>query len=273
MIFACARCGYECYAKCHLKRHLQRKQPCKAINTDQSVETLIQELDDASKFLTGDYFQCLYCDKRYSESRNRYRHQRICKDKPESVSLDVLQNIQSSIINMQQKLDQMSSSTNITTVNNTNNNTNNTNNTNNIQININNFGCETYDHITNEFLKHCIMNCTSGIKTLIEKIHFSEEAPMNRNIHLWDKKENLVKVSNNERWEIRHANEAMETMIKKGCNLLNCFYTNPESGIQEIDVQELDNRISLFLSSIMAKDNNAYFELRKRIKALIIDQA
>jgi hypothetical protein len=162
------------------------------------------------------------------------------------------------------------SSHNMTT-NSHNNNTNNTtnNNTNNITINLNNFGSETYDHIDNEFIKQCVMNSITGLKQLIEKIHFSTEAPKNKNIRVKSLKRNMVEVANANNWTIKDASEALDTMINKGCVLMNGVYANPESGLQDIDEQELDYSIQIELNKILTKDKNMYNTIRRRILALI----
>jgi len=115
------------------------------------------------------------------------------------------------------------------------------------------------------------MNNISGVHSLIEKIHFSEEAPENKNVRLKSKKNNLVEISNNAKWVVKDANDAMETMINKGCRILNGYYYNPISGLLEQDINELDTRIQNFLSSIMDKNNKHYFTLRRRILALLIE--
>jgi hypothetical protein len=47
-----------------------------------------------------------------------------------------------------------------------------------------------------------------------------------------------VEVANNKKWVVKDANEAMESMINKGCRLLNGFYYNPETKIMELVVEQ-----------------------------------
>jgi hypothetical protein len=137
---------------------------------------------------------------------------------------------------------------------------------NNIQVN--NFGAETYDHITDEFVRHCLMNKVQGAKSLIERIHFSDEVPENCNVRLKSLKNSIVEVKNNEKWVAKSCNEALETMISKGCNIMNkCYFKDEE--LMDKDLNELDHRIQGFLLQMMDKNNNNYFDLRKRILVLI----
>jgi hypothetical protein len=139
---------------------------------------------------------------------------------------------------------------------------------NNIQIN--NFGTESYEHITDEFIKVCMLDRVPGVKNLIEKIHFSEDAPMNRNVRLKSLKNSLLEVKKDDKWVTKDTNEALETMIKKGCSILNQSYYADEQ-LMERDLTELDNKVQQFLTEILVRDNNNYYALRKRILALVIE--
>lgn len=243
-MFKCDKCAYECEYKYLLLKHQSRKTSCK-------------DISDKKKF------KCDYCTKTFTENRNKYTHQKKCKFNIKKDEIDILKD---TIENLQNQLSEFK---NNTTINNITNITNN-NITNNIILN--NFGNESYDHISDEFLKKCIKN-VSGVKLLIEKIHFSEEAPENNNIKLKSIKNKLVEVSDNNEWKVQDTNESIEAMIKKGCRVLNKYFVNPESGLLELDINELDNRVQNFLSSIVNTKSNLYFDLRRRILALIIDQS
>lgn len=256
MSFSCKRCGYECEAKYLLKRHLQRKNPCRVLHQDLSPQQLLDELsDDPKKTL-----KCKYCKSTFTLSSNLYRHRKKCQ-KTNTLEIDLLKE---TVSNLQKQINSLQQSS-TSTVHNTK-----IDNINNIFI-LNNFGNESYDHITNDFLKHCICNSLNGVKSLIEKIHFSDDAPMNKNVRLRSLKNNLVEVSDNQKWIVKDANEAMDTMINKGCKLLNGIYFNNEEDIMEYDINELDNRIQTFLLTVMDKNNKNYFAVRRRILALIIE--
>jgi 5-methylcytosine-specific restriction endonuclease McrA len=77
--FVCKRCGYETITKQNLRKHLQRKTPCKAIDEscDFPLDNLLKEID--VQFTSR--FECKYCNKQFTESCNRYRHQKSCSVK------------------------------------------------------------------------------------------------------------------------------------------------------------------------------------------------
>jgi uncharacterized protein YjgD (DUF1641 family) len=244
---------------------MNRIKICANINNcDLSREEIIENVKALSVLKTK---ECQWCKTQISNC-NFSKHSKVCKkikletNRIEKIneSLSVYASIHDEISKLRKELLDINRSNIV-----------NSNNNNNTFISIANFGKESYDHITNDFMKNCIMNNISGVKQLIEKIHFSEEAPCNKNVRLKSLKNNLVEVSDNKKWVVKDANEAMETMINKGCKLLNGFYLDPETGIMEYDINELDLHIQNFLLSIMDKNNKSFFALRRRILALIID--
>jgi len=260
MAYICKRCGTEFKAKHHLKQHYKRQILCEAKVSTQEYKELM-EIDFPSIVKE---FKCAYCDKTFSHQPNRSRHQSNCQQnkdnnnivKINNMLIEELKDIRQEIAELKRE---KSSSPNII-------NTQNIYNINNIQVN--NFGAETYEHITDEFVKHCLMNKVQGAKNLIERIHFSDEVPENNNVRLKSLKNNIVEVKKNEKWVAKSCNEALETMITKGCNIMNKCYFNDEE-LMDKDLNELDHRIQGFLLQMMDKNNNNYFDLRKRILALI----
>ena len=77
-MFNCKRCGYTCENRYLLKRHLSRKKPCAITFEDISNDELLKELDISNE---NKKHKCTYCDKTFTDSSNRYRHQKICKDR------------------------------------------------------------------------------------------------------------------------------------------------------------------------------------------------
>jgi hypothetical protein len=264
-MFKCKRCGYTCENKCLLKRHLSRKNAClisEDLSSDLlenlSIDILLKELNtcDLKKF------KCKHCEKTFTDSSNRYRHQKNCKKSDIEQLKETVQTLQQEIINLKEN----SNKNNITNIEQAT-----IHNHNNLNITLNNFGNESYNHISEEFIKKCIINNVSGVKSLIEKIHFSDEVPENKNVRIKSTKNNLVEIANNNKWVVKDTNEALESMINKGHRILNKYYYNPESGLLDQDINELDARIQNFLLSIIDKNNKHYFALRRRILALLID--
>jgi hypothetical protein len=83
-----------------------------------------------------------------------------------------------------------------------NNNTGHISTGNNItnNISINNFGKETLEHSSSEFLSHCVDTNSSGIIELIEKIYLDPNVPQNRTIKIKSRKKNIMQALENGEW-------------------------------------------------------------------------
>lgn len=273
IMYVCKRCGYEFATKSHLKQHLSRQKLCEPVLSNATYADLLEEQFPKKERP----FKCTYCDKTFTQASNRSRHQTLscpkkkAQDAAATLQLEhkntpIEQILIQEIRSLKQEINEIIAT-----------NTQNivpqiTNPIINIQNNIliNNFGGETYDHITSDFVRHCLMNQIPGVKTLIEKIHFSDEAPMNRNVRLKSLKKSLVEIKKDDKWVAKDTNEALETMIKKGCAIMNKLYFEDDD-MMEKDLNELDNKIQQFLLQIMDTSNQNYYSLRRRILALLIE--
>lgn len=256
MAFICRRCSYTSTTKSNLIKHLRRKQPCDVTNEDICVTDYIAEL--LHKEYNEKTWDCKYCDCKFNSYQNRWRHEKTCKERHEARQSE-LSELKDRIIKLEQQV-LKTHTTNIQTINNYN-------------FNLNNFGNESHSHITNEFMSDCIKKSVNGVRSLIEKIHFSPEVPENRNVRLRSIKNNLVEVATNQKWIVKDTNEALETMIRNGQRILSGYFYNPDSGLFEKELSDLDTRIQEFLNSIIDKNSRHYFELRRRILALIIEHS
>jgi hypothetical protein len=266
--FKCRRCNYETQYKCAYLKHLERKVPCEITNENISIQELLLQI---KKVNTETPYKCEYCGKYFNQSQGKYQHRQRCKQKPLSIEerLDELQNKVDYLENKNKELENIVHNNGASSSIIINNGTINQNNVFVLQ----NFGSETEDHITQDFIKYCIMNNVSGMKSLIERIHFSDDAPQNKNVRLKSLKNNLVEVHNNNQWIVKDVQDATETMIRKGCNIFNAYYLDNDNGIRDQDINILENKIQMFLTEIMGRNGNAYFALRRRILALIIEHS
>ena len=254
--FHCRRCNFSTEYKHVLVKHLERKKVCDAKHDDVDVVVLLKELQDEKEKPC----KCDVCGKPFSHSSSKSRHKKTCQ----ATTKQQLQLLQETINDMQKQLQSYESQSHTqTTVNNIQNQYN--------TIILNSFGDESYDHITESFLRKCVQGNVNGVKSLIEKIHFSNDAPENKNIRLKSLKNKLVEVADNEKWVVRDADDAMDCMIQKGGNLLNKYFFESDLFAQEIET--LDSKIHSFLVDILGKNNNNYFAIKRRILALIIEHS
>lgn len=74
--YDCKRCGVSFSLKHHLKQHLQRKNQCLPILSNVVTNLLMNELYEDSNRV----HKCNYCDKAFTCTSSKYRHQRSCKE-------------------------------------------------------------------------------------------------------------------------------------------------------------------------------------------------
>lgn len=252
--YKCHECGFHTKYKRTLVGHISTGL-CYRDN-DAEREHLLSQLK--RKVNESVSVNCEWCDKAISKT-NISKHKKICKKKPE----DKIQELQEQILRLEKQIK------NVTTQNTVTNNTTQININNFIQLN--SFGAEDIEHISQDFVKSCIMNNVTGMKNLIEKIHFSDEAPQNKNVKMKNIKEKLVYVNKDNQWVVKDAQEATCSMIRKGCCIANTCYNDENSGIRTVDENDLDNKIQLFLMELLGKQGHDYYALQRRIFALIIE--
>lgn len=74
-MFSCKRCGYETSVKTNIKRHLVKTTECEAKYSDKTRSELLQELTIEIET----EFKCDKCQKSFSFSSAKYRHQKNCQ--------------------------------------------------------------------------------------------------------------------------------------------------------------------------------------------------
>ena len=165
-------------------------------------------------------FRCAHCERVYSRLDNLNRHiLNSCKKKnmneKETMELKQIIQDQSKQISKIEKL--LENSGNLTQ------NNNNTYNTINNTININNYGEENLEMLTDEFKKQCVIKPYYALTKIIEKIHFNDAYPENKNIRLVNKRDNKIQVLNDGKWNYRDKEEAIKYALDDSNEKLDKF--------------------------------------------------
>jgi len=242
--YECQRCGYNTTLKGNIKHHLNRKNICKPLLDNISIEQMkdIYNLNETSKnpqnnsnLLTNtsqipqktpkneDSNQCSYCSKEFSRIDNLNRHLKTCKKKKkvlleneelrETVEKLIIEcSIMKNLLNSKQSNKSNKSNNTINSHNSNNTNSNNTNNT----IIINNYGDEDTKYITKEYIVNLLANKPfKAIPEMIKHTHFNKEHPENQNIKITNKKEPYVKIMKDNKWEYQDRKNTITDLIDK----------------------------------------------------------
>ena len=253
--YNCLRCGYVAKQKNHLVNHLKRKNTCKPILEDISIENVkkyygfeiskkslqnsSEILQNSSKNPPDNFLQksskilrnssknppkssemkspltCPYCYKEFTRSDNLNRHYGRCKIKKKEKDND-----KQEIKELKEIVEKLLIENKTTTITNNTNNTSNSHNTtnhmtNNI-ININNYGDEDTKYITGDFIIGLLKNKPAKtIPELIKYTHFNDAHPENQNIKITNKKEPYIKVRKNDKWELQDKDETISDLIDR----------------------------------------------------------
>ena len=243
MIFECPRCNFTSSIKGNFVKHINTKRVCSPTKEDVSLDELRLRFDVKS-------YICDRCSKKFNHQQNLSRHRKICKHPHPTIDISMndsindtipthnlpnqeiiisilqeMQEIRTEIKKLQttQMLDSLHTINNITQ-------------TNNITINITSFGSENIKHIeeSKEFLTACFMD--KNIVDIIEKIHFDNEYPQNRNVRLKSLKHGMMETYVDGRWIITDKNDTFDRLVDKGTNILK-FHTkrNKQKILEECD--------------------------------------
>jgi len=103
----------------------------------------------------------------------------------------------------------------------------------NIQNNIilNNYGNEDLSHITDKLKTELLSIPYGAIPKMIEAIHFNDEKPENKNILLPNKKDNLVKVFEGDKWIYKNKNDTITDLVDSKYTIIDDHYDDSEENL------------------------------------------
>jgi hypothetical protein len=298
--FICRRCGHSATTKQNLIKHLNNKQKCEVLEGYEHI-SIEEHIESLKKKPSKNAVACKFCGSLFNHASYMKSHHSVCKRNPDSEKFEgpstsplnlhqtltivneELKNVKKENINLRkenseikkennelkrtiEELRKQIPSNNINVVN-SGSGTVNINQYITQNITIKNFGEETLDHISEQFLLNCIMKESTGIRNLVEKIHFDQDVPENKNVRYKSTKRKIMEIVENNDWVAKDEKEVIRHMIRKACAILREYYYQDES-LMERDEKELHMKVVGFLDEIneyKKKYNNA----RDMLKALI----
>ena len=209
---------------------------------------------------------CSTCKKNFSYPSGLYRHRSKCKEKENDVSkLDILE---TEIQELRQKIEDLEKSKN-----NTNNiqnieNQNITNNNNNIKININCFGNENMDYITDKVILQCISKVYGSIPMILERIHFDPEHPENNNVKIPNKKLPHAQVMTDDKWKFTDRSDTIHSMIDNGYNILDETFQEKGHVLSNNQQKHFKN----FQTKYEDRDKDTIKNIKDTVEMLVINK-
>ena len=254
--YNCQRCGYETNRKSALRNHLLRKNMCKSKLKELSRYSLLllnnfdeeaKKCDNilkissktSSKYLHNNEDNppkksqevnniCKYCSKKLSNYKNKWRHEKNCKEKKdEDNKVEIIELLKKQmekrdemIEKLTDKLIKLEAKYNM--INSNNVNSNNTNN----NIVVNNFGEEKLENLQ-EIIELCLKGSISEtyIK-MIDEIHY--KIPENRNIFVTNVNNKFLKLLEDGKKKLRPKSYAIDKLYDKQEERLNTYIEENE---------------------------------------------
>ena len=255
-LYKCEICNFSSNIKQHYKRHTNTKKhrnnlidinkhineigviiqnnPCLIQNNPvnpQNNPLIIQNNPSAN---SQKLFKCDFCPKMFTLHSNKRRHEiHRCRDNPDFMDKivdaknnkiktlqkdkealekdkELLQNEKAILYKqVSSLLDKVGDTTNIQN-----------------NIILNNYGKEDLSHITDTLKTELLSAPYGAIPKMIEAIHFNDQKPENKNIVLPNKKENLIKVFEGDKWIYKNKNDTITDLVDSKYSIIDDHYDN-----------------------------------------------
>ncbi len=142
------------------------------------------------------------------------------------------------------------------------------NNNNNLNIQINAFGCEDLEHITDAFKIKCLKQIYKSIPEMVIKIHFNTQLPENRNVRIPNKKLPHASIMTRENtWKTVDKKDAITSMVDKSFNLLEDTYEEHKGELSEMKRKNYEKYQEKYLDN----DKHLHKQLENDVECLVLD--
>jgi hypothetical protein len=248
-LYKCEICNYSTKLKPNFDRHKNTKKHQEKINEhNQNLEETNHKNTNEHKMNTNEHkmntnehnggtqmntkehkmntktHKCDFCEKLFNTHASKRRHEkRYCRENPDMIAKKDLKikNLEKEKADWQKEKEKLYEQVSqlIDKVGDTN-----------IQNNIilNNFGSEDLSHLTDTFMNNMIGMPYGAIPKMIEMVHFNAEKPENKNIMLPNKKENLLKVFQGNKWVLKNKNETITDLVDSKYNIIDGHFEKVE---------------------------------------------
>lgn len=223
-IFTCPFCNKSITTKYGLILHLETKKKCTIAVTDEERSVELSRLREKP----DNKYKCQWCDKMLKSASCLSQHKHVCKKSPKKKNEEE-NNGKCEIQEQDVEKLKTSSITNIHNTNNTTNNTtNNIHNTTNINnntiIKIYNYGAEDFGHLIRQQSEHGNkVFSEKDTLSMLKRMFMDESRKSNQTIKSPKDDVNYILINQNGVWKPMKTNKLMMEIIKRCCNLLECY--------------------------------------------------
>ena len=285
--YYCQRCGYETSHKSVFKNHLLRKFICEPINEDIDRYNLLvmnnfdqeaQKFKSHSKSNPKLMFKCKFCSKIYKYKQGKYKHEQKCKyifnietnkEKDKDNIISELQNnnkiLEDELAELKKTVEQLilNQGKNMVQPKLNNGTINNVGKVKNMNIQINNYGCENIDYITDKVFKKLLNTPMSAIQKLIEYKHFHPDHPENHNVKITNIHDKYAKIYKDKKWLVKHKKDIVEDLVENG-------YADFEE-FKNLNEDQLAEKVKEKFEMMQKKFNNNFEGICKSSELSIIN--
>ena len=175
-------------------------------------------------------FKCSFCENLFNSRASCRRHERrFCKENPDFVD-KIIDAKNSKIKSLEKDKERLETEKQelykqVATL------LDKVGDTTNIQNNIilNNYGKEDLSHITDTLKTNLLNMPYCAIPKMIEAIHFNDEKPENKNIVLPNKKDNLVKIFQGDKWIYKNKSDTITDLVDSKYTIIDDHYEDMDS--------------------------------------------
>ena len=274
--YECQRCGYQTINKSYFRKHLLRKNICfpRVDNISRYDILILNNFKEEAKIhksnpesnpnghLKSNYI-CRFCNKKYKYKQGRWKHEQTCKSSNNNKDL-IIEELKTNIEELKKTVEELMlkiprNNELKVNINKANRDINTTNN-----VQINNYGAENIDYITDKVFKKLLQKPVSAITRLIELKHFHPHHPENHNIKITNIHDKYAKIYQDKKWLIKHKKDVVEDLVENG-------YADFEE-FKDLNEDELAEKIKEKYILMQKNYNNNFEKICQKSELAIINE-
>jgi hypothetical protein len=276
-VYNCDLCKYNSKNKTDYTRHLLTK---KHISNEPEIY---------NENINIEHFVC-ECSKAYKSRQGLYKHKKICnyinsnqyvtstnnveqtEDADKNTLLDILlkerQQFELERQHFKQEKEELQKQVEIEKQNVETEKLRNTINNDNLNIQINAFGCENLEHITDAFKVKCLKQIYKSIPEMVIKIHFNTKYPENHNVKIPNKKLQHASIMTKDKgWKTVDKKSTITSMVDKSFNLLDDTYEEHKNELTETKRKYYEK----YQEKYWKNDKHLHKQLTNDVECLVLD--